>query len=229
MNNELDSCLSELDNILNSLMTANFYQEYFITNGPSFGNEIQNTLMLDKVQPLSDIIFEHMIIQLDKLFEIHSQLGKCIVNINQKKLMRALKADWKAIYKNRGKIILWRNKLITHSKKQSKNYVPYYKVDPNYRKTISDIFCISRYAVTYLWAILSNINTQFLESTEAKYEEMNNLEKEDATQLLAKTIINEKKFFKEINNNLKKNGFGPVIFCGYEKWPMNNVSSSKQV
>ena len=105
MNNELDSCLSELDNILNSLMTANFYQEYLITNGPSFGNEIENILMLDKVQPLSDILFEHMIIQLDKLFEIHSQLGKCLVNINQKKLMLSLKEDWKDIYKNKGKII----------------------------------------------------------------------------------------------------------------------------
>lgn len=221
MNNELDSCLSELDNILNSLMTANFYQEYLITNGPSFGNEIENILMLDKVQSLSDIIFEHMIIQLYKLFEIHSQLGKCLVNINQKKLMQSLKEDWKDIYKNKGKIILWRNKLITHSEKQSKNYVPYYKVDPNYRKTIYEIFSISRYAVTYLWAILRNITTQFVESTETKYEEMNNLEKEDAIRLLAKTIINEKKFFKKINNNLKKNGFDSVIYCGYEKWPMN--------
>lgn len=223
--NELDSCLSELDNILNSLLTTNFYYEYFITNGDYFESRIEGEVLSSKGQPMLDLLFDHMIIQLDKLLELHNQLSRCIVNVNHKNLMNTLQVHWKRIYDNKEKIILWRNKIVAHSGEQSKNYVPHYKIDPEYQKTIPEIISMARYAVTYIWAVLSNILTHYMEATDKKYEDMYNIKYVGTTtELLAKAILNEKKVFSAINKDLKKNGFKPVIFCGYEKWPMNRVS-----
>lgn len=229
MNNELDSCLSELDNILNSLMTSNFYLQYFIVYGPKLNIEVDKTIFVDNVQPIRDILLDNMIMQLDKLDELQPQLGKCLKDIGKENLIKVLKEFWLIIVQNRKKINEWRNKIVAHSKEQSKNYVSYHKLDPEYSETIQNILFASRYAVTYIWGLLRNINEEFAQITEKKYQELNEVKKEDSVELLAKIIHQEKDFFSKMNDKLTNSGYEPAIFCGYDKWPMNNVSSSKQV
>jgi len=224
--NEFYSCLNELDNILNNLMTTNYYFEFFVTYIPSLRDEAHDSelLRIDKIQPILDILIDNMIIQLDKIFEIQPQLGSSLKQNNQLKILQVIKNSWSLIKENKDKINDWRNQFVAHSSEQSKNYISYHKFDPDYLVTFQRIISTSRYVVTYLWAILRNILEDFMEATGTKYEEMKEIERVDKIEFLSKAINNEKNFFEQINLELEQNGFKPVIFCGYETWPMKTVS-----
>lgn len=92
---ELDSCLIELEHVLSGLMASNYYFQYYIESVPALMNaEFQSVSSeIDSIGPIQDILLESMIIQLDKLFEIQPQLGRCLKEINQTKLTHVLKDD----------------------------------------------------------------------------------------------------------------------------------------
>lgn len=219
MKMQLQSCLKELDNILNSLMSSNFYLEYTMTYNPIVtDNEFKSVkASIHTIDPLIDILFESMVIQLYKFFELHPVLTKCLKDLNEIDLLRTLYR----INQSRSKIRIWRNSIITHSGDQSLNYVPYHIVDPSYNESRRIIVSVSRYAVIYIWAILDNIHDEYMTATLTKEEDRNSLIRIEATEVLSQTIINEKKFWKEANEELINNEYKPVRFCGYEKWPMN--------
>lgn len=226
---QLYSCLNELDNIVNSLMASNYYFEYYsASTSVLMDSEYEQIITrIDKIQPVLDILFDNMIIELDKLFEIQPQLGKCLKEIGNVKLLQSLKKHWSIIEKNRIKIKEWRNKIIAHSQDQSLDYISYHKLDPDYATTLETVPLTSRYATAYIWAIIRNIYEHYKEAIDIKYNEFDRVKRIDRIELLSKLIVGEKKFVLEVNNDLKQNGFEEVIFCGYEKWPMSIISDKE--
>jgi len=219
---ELDSCLIELEHILSGLMASNYYFQYYVESVPTLNTEFQSvSSKIDNIGPIQDILLESMIIQLDKLFEIQPQLGKCLKEINQTKLTQVLKDDWMIIKKNHDTITMWRNGMVAHSTQQSKNYLPYHKLDPNHIETQESILSTSRFAVIYLWAIVRNILPYFQKAMDRKDQLNEGLKVVDKFEFLATIIHNEKKFFTKINEDLKKNSLETIIFCGYDDWPIN--------
>jgi hypothetical protein len=88
------------------------------------------------------------------------------------------------------------------------------------------IISVSRYAVIYIWAIISNLHNAYMDATFTKEEYKNSMIKVGGMEVLSKAIYDERQFWKKINDKLKKNNFRPVSFCGYEEWPMKMVDES---
>jgi type IV secretory pathway VirB4 component len=231
MTSQLQSCLNELDNILNSLMSSNFYFQFSLIYDPIVTDKEFKSLKpsLNTLDPLIDILFESMVIQLYKLFEVQPFLAKCLKDSGKIDLLRILKDSWSRIERGRDKIIFWRNKFISHSRDQSLNYVSYHILDSKYNETRKIIVSSSRYAVTYIWAVLSNIHSEYMGATLIKEEEKNSMIKLDGTEILTKAILDEKYFWKDVNEQLKKKGYRPVAFCGYEEWPMKMVGDISSI
>jgi hypothetical protein len=211
-------------------MSSNFYFEYCITYSPIVTDKefVSLKQSLHTIDPLIDILFESMVIQLYKFFELHRILTKCLKDSSKIGLLSALKKPWNKIDKSASIIRIWRNEIISHSRNQSINYIPYHVLDPNYNESRKFIVSVSRYAVIYIWAIIDNIHTDYMSATLTKEEDKNSLVRVEATEVLSQTIINERKFWKEVNEELKKDKYKPVRFCGYEKWPMNPASIQTQ-
>lgn len=224
MTSQLESCLNELDNILNSLISSNFYFEYSMIYNPIVTDkEFKSKASLETIDPLIDILFESMVIQLYKLFEIQPILTKCLANLNKIELLKILRKPWSHIQQSRNKITIWRNKIISHSREQSSNYLSYNLLDPTYNKSRKMIITVSRFAVIYIWAIINNIHDEYMNATFMKEENKNSLIRVDAIEALSQAINDEKKFWNEVNIELRQKGYRLVSFCGYEEWPMKMV------
>lgn len=177
---------------------------------------------MSTIDPLFDMLFESMVIHLYKLFELHPILSKCLKESNQLDLLRILKNGWCTILKTKPKVNIWRNRIISHSGEQSVNYKHFDILDPQYNETRNLIVTTSRYAVIYIWAILGNIHSDYMNATLSKEQHKNSLIRVDGMEILTKAIHDEKIFWKEVNSVLNK-GYRPVSWCGYEEWPMKLV------
>jgi len=170
---------------------------------------------------LKDVIFDGLVLRLYKLFEIHSQLGKCLAEQNKLELITNLKEQWKEITSSQKTINDWRNNIVAHSGDRAKDFQLYHEFDPNYFETIKTILKTSRHAVIYLWAIHGNLYEEYEQAWKIKDKKMLNLRYYNITELLTELMKSEKDFFEETNQILKKNNLKIGIFCGYDKYPMS--------
>lgn len=102
-------------------------------------------------------------------------------------------------------------------------YVSYHKLDPDYNSTWVGIITVSRYAALYIWAILENIHKEFMESTNARGEEMQQIQGLDGMEILSRAAQNEMIFSRKINRDPRDSGLRAVKFRGYNNWPMSLI------
>jgi hypothetical protein len=230
MSTNLQSCLRELELILDKLISLNFYNQYWLTSPTSslMFMDVNPMMNTDMVNPLFDIMFENMVLQLYKLYEMQPILAKCLVDVSKKDLLKALKEPWRSIYKWHDKIYEWRNKIVSHSKEQSLMHIPYHNLDPDYNKTRIGVVSVSRYAVLYIWGIVGNVSEEFKESTRARAEEMQQIQELEGMEILQIAVQNELKYSRSLNRTLRNAGFKTVKFRGYNDFPMSPIRRGRR-
>lgn len=175
----------------------------------------------DKTELVIDIIFESMILSLYKFYELQPKLARYLYQQGHTKLLEALKEPWQVIRKGHRRISLWRNKIVAHSGEQSADYAFYTKIDPTYNKTRIAVITLSRYVVLYTWAVLGNIRKDFMKSSGELAEERSLVEGLAGIDILEMATGSEIVFSHLINRKLRKGRLKPVIFRGYNEWPMD--------
>jgi len=218
-NNELFACIIETEQILDDLMTLN----YEIQEAAYEMNTSSDEVIYKIADRRKDILFEGIVIKLYKLFEVHSILGKCIIELGKQQTLSLLKPFWKLIISHEKMISNWRNEIVAHSSQRAKDFKLYNEIDSNYFTNIQIILKVSRYAVIYLWALRGNLYHEYIDAWKKKDEKMLSIQRFDINDLFTTIIHSEKDFFKKINDVLEQNNLQKGIFCGYHKWPMEKT------
>lgn len=217
---QLHACLIETEQILDDLMTLNYEIEKATYDMATSPDETKYKIADRK----KDMFLDQTIIKLYTLFEVHSTLGKCIVDLGKQQMLTSLKPHWKKISKHEKMITLWRDQIVAHSEDRAKDFKLFTEIDPSYFENIPIILSVSRFAVIYLWALRVNLLQEFKDAWKRKDEKMEGMKWLNIEDLLTNLIHEEKNFFKEINKTLKENNLTETIFCGYDEWPMNKVN-----
>lgn len=214
----------QLSRIVNQLMLANYFVEKVTKKLPTLvitGTEKYTGL--EENQALLDILFDHIIIQLYQFLEIEPFIQRVEAKTYpHHELTKSLKEIVKPIRKMEGKIRLWRNNIVTHSKQQVFNFVPFHILDPDYMETLRNINLLSRLAVCYLIGLFVNIPDYTL----AMVEKHNLGRGVEADTGFKEWWFNMKKTEKEIvdkaNNELKKSGFEIIKRPSYKSYPIGS-------
>lgn len=124
---------------------------------PVFATEVSKYSNLHKDKFLVKSMWEHIILNLYKLIEIHDSILGKILNENKAiDLEKCLEPSWSVIRDLREKICLYRNS-IAHSKDQANNYISFMDMDTDYYQTQTKLIVAANAAIFYISGIFENL------------------------------------------------------------------------
>lgn len=214
----------QLNRIGNQLMLSNHFVEDIVSKLPKFiveGTE-QHTGIEQNLAML-DILFDHIILQLDQLLEIEPfiQLAE-VKTYPSHELTKSLKKIIEPIQIMEKKIRIFRNNLVAHVKDQVFDFKPMQKLDPDYNNTLRQINLLSRLAVCYILGLFANLPDYALAMIE-KENLSNDIEADvEFIEWWAKMKEEEKGIIERTNEVLRKNGFQIIKLPNYSTYPIGS-------
>jgi len=161
-------------------------------------------------------MWEHLILNLYKLIEIHdSVLGKILSDNDVTDLEKCLEPSWNAIKKLDGKIRTFRHSL-AHSKELANNYVSFMDMDPDYYQTQTQIIVAANAAVFYISGIFENLTDLYKNSRISFDVKIKNIKKWPPLDEIGNAKKDAIKILTKINLNLKESGYTPAHLMDYD-------------
>lgn len=208
---ESESIIISFNDVLSRLIKSNYFFEELVEKAPDFVIKGIKSQEVKKMDLMFDVLLEYSILQITNFFEILPKLS--IVErktFDNAILSKSLKIILEQIQKNESKIKIWRNKVVAHSKEQSRDYIPYYIRDQDYVETFKNVLLTSRLIVHYGTNFLQNLPTDYdMAKIVVRFQNMD-VETFPLKKWWSEMKKNELAILENTNNVLRVNGLEQI-------------------
>lgn len=214
---EFQIALIQLNMIGYRLSWANHIFEKTLKKIPKFQSKEYRKTPEHKInEAILLIMFEHIILNLDQLFEAHPTIVKKIREEGFETLEKALNKLWKPIQNKEKKIQKWRNQYVAHSKKRVSKYITTQDIDKDYFETQKQIFRLSRLGTFYISGIFHNFPFDYKNAMKIHQQTVEKLKPSHIHDRWDEMIKDTDKIVLESEIDLKKAGYDAVYPLDFE-------------